>query len=399
MGHCGDHRTADEIRQDRRHRRPGPLCDPRPAAECELPGLGPRLRSGGFAQTAREARPAAQPYGGAGAERGGRGALLPGDLLVHDDEDPAGQGFRRQHRYSEGDHAGHLAPADEQCRLHRLPSAWPGSHAYDPGRVRRIQIRRGGVDAPRRLGANRRMDGEPACRAARRRSVQVFRRLDRPGGQGRTTQVQAAAAGRHRAQRRHLLVGVGHGEALRPRSDFLGPAQSDRQRLRPAVRFERILVRRHADPRSEDAQGDILQNAGRRSERAGVVWAAAPSQCHRQADRRFGLLGRGENLEPEGEQPQRHVRQEGPGVVRRGRARHRKSGLLQEGLRPSLGQGVSARTLAAASVDARSQDHEVQFHRHLFWHPSPAVRLRRRQYVVVLRERSGRRLGQHKDMG
>jgi hypothetical protein len=48
---------------------------------------------------------------------------------------------------------------------------------------------------------------------------------------------------------------------------------------------------------------------------------------------------------------------------------------------------------------ARSQDHEVQFYRHLLWHPSPAVRLRRRQYVVVLRHRHSGRLGQHKNMG
>ena len=227
----------------------------------------------------------------------------PGDLLVHAVEDSAGQGFRRQHRHPEGDHAGHLAPAHEQRRLRRLPSAWPGIDADDSGCVWRIQIGRGGMDAPRCLGTNRRVDGEPAGRAARRRAVQVFRRLDRPRGQGRTAQGQAAAAGRHRAQRRDLLMGVGHRETLRPRSDFLGPAQSDRQRLRPAVRVERIFVGRHADPRSQDRQGDILQNAGRRSERPGIVRTAAASQCHRQADRRVGLLGRGEDLEPEGEQP------------------------------------------------------------------------------------------------
>ena len=38
-------------------------------------------------------------------------------------------------------------------------------------------------------------------------------------------------------------------------------------------------------------------------ERAGIVRAAAAPQCDRQADRRFGLLGRGEDLEPEREQP------------------------------------------------------------------------------------------------
>src|SRR5260370_37853406 len=37
--YCGDHRIANEIRQDRCDRRPGPLCDSRPAAERELRGL------------------------------------------------------------------------------------------------------------------------------------------------------------------------------------------------------------------------------------------------------------------------------------------------------------------------------------------------------------------------
>ena len=53
------------------------------------------------------------------------------------------------------------------------------------------------------------MDGQPARRTARRRAVQVFRRLDRPRRQGRAAEVQAAAAAGHRAQRRRHLVGVG----------------------------------------------------------------------------------------------------------------------------------------------------------------------------------------------
>ena len=63
-------------------------------------------------------------------------------------------------------------------------------------RVRRIQIGRGSLDAPRLLRPDRRMDGEPARRPARRRAVQVFRRLDRPRRQGRAAEVQAAAAAR-----------------------------------------------------------------------------------------------------------------------------------------------------------------------------------------------------------
>ena len=45
-------------------------------------------------------------------------------------------------------------------------------------------------------------DDEPARRPSRRRAVQVFRRLDRPHRQGRTAACQAAAAARRRAQRR-----------------------------------------------------------------------------------------------------------------------------------------------------------------------------------------------------
>ena len=60
-------------------------------------------------------------------ERARGGALLSGDLLVHDDEDAAGEGFRRHDRYPEEHHARDLAPAHGQRRLHRLPSARAGS--------------------------------------------------------------------------------------------------------------------------------------------------------------------------------------------------------------------------------------------------------------------------------
>ena len=93
--------------------------------------------------------------------------------------------------------------------------------------------------------------------------------------------------------------------------------------LRSALRLARVLERRYADPRSEDAQGDVLQDAGRGSERTRIVRTSLPCLRRREADGAFGLLGRGENLEPARQQPQRHVRQEGPGVVCRGRARDR----------------------------------------------------------------------------
>ena len=49
--------------------------------------VGARLRPRRFAEGRRRARQAAQPHGGAGAERGGGSAILSGDLLVLDAED------------------------------------------------------------------------------------------------------------------------------------------------------------------------------------------------------------------------------------------------------------------------------------------------------------------------
>ena len=52
LGDRGNHRSADEIRQDRRHRRPGPLRRS-PTCRRRTTGLGARLRPGRFAQDAR----------------------------------------------------------------------------------------------------------------------------------------------------------------------------------------------------------------------------------------------------------------------------------------------------------------------------------------------------------
>ena len=78
-----------------------------------------------------------------------------------------------------------LAERHEEQRLRRLPPARPAVDAHDPGRrsasfvlgeawVRRVSVR-----------PVRRADGQPAGRPARRRAVQVFRRLDRSHRQGR----------------------------------------------------------------------------------------------------------------------------------------------------------------------------------------------------------------------
>ena len=69
----------------------------------------------------------------------------------------------------------------------------------------------------------------------------------------------------------------------------------------------------YSDPRSEDAHGHDASWPGARRRHAR---GARTRPCRgRQADGAFALLGRGEDLGHEGQQPQRHVRSEGPGVV------------------------------------------------------------------------------------
>ena len=75
---------------------------------------------------------------------------------------------------------------------------------------------------------------------------------------------------------------------------------------------------------------------------------------------------------------------QGPRLARGDRARHGQSGLVQEGLGQSVRQGVPDRKSAAPGGGARSEDQEIQLHRHLLRHPSSAVRLRRRQHAVAV---------------
>ena len=116
----------------------------------------------------------------------------------------------------------------------------------------------------------------------------------------------AAAAARRRAQCRHHVVGMVHAGQISARSDFVRPAQSDGQCLWPAVRLAGIFDRQHADPRSEDQQGDVLQDAGARCRHAGIA-RARPCR-HRQADCSLRPTGATSSLGHARQQSQLHVR-------------------------------------------------------------------------------------------
>ena len=129
LGDRGNARSAGALHQDRRHRRSGPLRHPR-SAEGQLRHLGARLWPRRLAEGEERARQAAQSDRGAGAERGGRREVLPGDLLVRDDEDPGGRGLRQQGRAGQRqDHR--LSQRHEEQRLRRLPPARPAVDPHD----------------------------------------------------------------------------------------------------------------------------------------------------------------------------------------------------------------------------------------------------------------------------
>ena len=91
----------------------------------------------------------------------------------------------------------------------------------------------------------------------------------------------------------------------------------------------------------------------------------------------LGLLGRGEHLGQQGQQPQLDVRPEGPPVAGGDRACAGQPGLLQEGLDAPVGGGIPAQQHQPPRHDVRSQDRQVHRLPDLLRLASSAVRLRR----------------------
>ena len=103
-------------------------------------------------------------------------------------------------------------------------------------------------------------------------------------------------------------------------------------------------------------KASTIQDAGARSEDAVVQG---------RSDVAVALLGRRGDLGQPDQHAQPDVRREGPGLVHLARRPAAQSGFLQEGLRPSVGQGVPAGDLDAASGDGRSEDRQDHADPHL----------------------------------
>src|SRR3982074_3026 len=167
MGDRGDHRSPDPLCQDGGHGRPRPLPGARPS-QSQIQGLGARLRSRRLAEGRRRAGQAARSQGDAGTERGGGGAVLSGDLLVLDAQDPGCQPVRRQERHSRKGHPGRVAHRDQEQSLRRLSPTRPAVHPHDPGGIGRVQVGRRRVAPAHDVRPGRAVDDQPAGRGAPR---------------------------------------------------------------------------------------------------------------------------------------------------------------------------------------------------------------------------------------
>ena len=136
LGDRRDHRPADPLHQERRHRRPGPLPHPR-SAEGELRGVGARLRPRRHRQGPQASRAGSSTSPRAAPTPEGRGRNLSGDLLVLDAEDA---GASTSSRSATSRRQARVAQRHQDQRLLRLPRARQQGDAHHPADVRRHEV-------------------------------------------------------------------------------------------------------------------------------------------------------------------------------------------------------------------------------------------------------------------
>jgi hypothetical protein len=130
--------------------------------------------------------------------------------------------FGGRERHSGKDDASRLADDDQEPILRRLSPARPARNADDPCGARAIQKRRGSMDPASAGRPSRAAHGQSAGGQARRRPVQIFRRMDGSDRRRRITFRQTATAARRGAQYRRHDLGLERRKEVSARSDFVG---------------------------------------------------------------------------------------------------------------------------------------------------------------------------------
>ena len=272
----------------------GPLRRAR-SAEGQLQRLGARLRPRRFAEgrgePGRSLNLTAAPAPSAAAAAQYYPAIYWYSML----KIPPASEFGGKSDIPAKRHAAGLAQRHEEQRLHRLPSARPAVDAHHPGEprrrsnppheawMRRVQSGQAGEQMVNPLAGE--LGGVP---------FKYFGDWTDRIAKGELPHAQAGAAAGRRAQHRRHLVGLARREALPARPHLDRPPLPDGQRLRPALRLDRVLDRHHADPRSEDAHGHDFRRRRCATRHAGG--ARAGPRGGRQAAHALAVLGRREDL-------------------------------------------------------------------------------------------------------
>ena len=276
-----------------------------------------------------------------------RGAVLSGDLLVFDAQDP-GQEPLPRHRRQGQRHSRSLQDAGSMAQLHQdqwlrqLPPDGQLRDADHLGRARQVRIVAGRLGLPPvgRPGRPRHGALHHPVDDAGRRPARRARRLDRPHQGRRTAEPQPAAAGRRRAQPGRHRARLARPQALSARSDHDRPAQPDDQRLRPDLR-------RHRAAAATRSRCSTRCTTPKRTIQPPVREDTPSSALANQVTNALALFRHGADL---GQQGQRAHLGDGPGRARLlGSAKplaEGHPGLLQEGLAVALGAALSARRAA-----------------------------------------------------
>ncbi len=228
-------------------------------------------------------------------------------------------------------------------------------------------------------------------------SVRQLRRLDRSHRQGRAAVRQAAAAAGRRAQHRRHAARLDEREAVPARPDLQRPAQSDGQRLRPALRIAGVQLGHDPDPRPGEERRHHVRGAGARPRDAAQPRTRARGGARRRCSRRPTGAASASGRRASTTTTRCSIGRAASGWPPSVRGAENPA-FCRARARLIRRRGVPAGARGPAPGGARSEDREVHLRRHVLLHASPAVRLRRQRHAVDQRRRSGGRLAEHEDV-
>ena len=338
MGDRGNDRPSHQVREDRGHRRPGPLPHSR-SPEGELSRLGPRIRPRRFA---RRRRPTP-------------GSILDLKAVAAPSEKDAAQYYPAMYWYALVN-----VPAKSEFPMEKIKSqgewlniiktgACNSCHGLGTPGMRTISPELGQFQSSTEAWTRRLMSG-----GAQMFMIRDITRLDTPRAIAMFADwTDRVAAGelpfdkpaRPQGIERNVVVtpvGLGRPHHLSARRGLDRPPQPAGQRQRQDLRDGGGQPGRHSGARPGDAHGERAATSGARSEHAVVQG---------QRDGAVAILGRRSDLGQQDAQPQSDARREGTRVVHAAHPPGGQSRLLQAGILAPVGADRADRSRRPESVD------------------------------------------------